>query len=187
MASVEPESDSVARSAIDDQAFFLLKYQQDRIHETELERATNAYELAFFRGLFILNGGSAAAFVTVAAGNLAAARMHPVLTASALVIWIVGLAVAALAGWEAYSAQHAFTRILRTRNTALALRLHGRHDPIVLLSRASDTEASLMSSAARRQRQADDRWDRARRIGSVSTLLFVAGVALAGFALLGSS
>lgn len=160
----------------------IAKYQADRAHELEMDRAAGAYEQAYFKGLFALNGGSAAAFVALQGKDMPLLVSSPRLAWGALACWLLGVIVAYVAGWIAYEAQKKFAAAMRARRHAVALRLYGRHEQAVLGTSPDDTPESLKRVAEARQGDGDDGWTSAILIGLGSVVLFAVGAVLAALA-----
>jgi hypothetical protein len=77
-------------------------YKLHRQHELELNKATLSYEQERFRFLAYLNGGAAAAFVTLLASLWKDVSRPNLFSYVALVLWITGLLIA----WGAWSYAH---------------------------------------------------------------------------------
>jgi hypothetical protein len=85
--------------------FALERYKADREQELELKRATDAYEHAWIKAATTLNGGAAAAFVTLL-GIVWKTGEHPwPMAVSALLCWAVGLLLTSAATNRALQAQ----------------------------------------------------------------------------------
>jgi hypothetical protein len=93
--------------------FALERYKADREHELELNKATAAYEHAWIRAATALNGGAAAAFVTLL-GVVWKTGEHPWPWAvAALLSWAMGLLVISAATNKALQAQVRYADGLR--------------------------------------------------------------------------
>lgn len=57
----------------EDGPFALAKYIADRTHELEVDKVTSRYEIALVQALFVLNGGSATAFLAFLGSNTGSA------------------------------------------------------------------------------------------------------------------
>lgn len=178
MVSPQPDELTPAQREI-----ALAKFQTDRAHELELDRAAGGYEHSHFNGLFALNGGAAAAFVALQGKDVPLLALSPGRAWTALGCWLAGLIVAYVASYLAYEAQKTYSDAMRARRHAIALRLFGRHDDSVLGLDPKDTPASLHSSAVTRLTTANRRWKRATFIGFSSVVLFAIGAILAALAL----
>lgn len=143
-------------------AFIVAKYSSDWANKLELEKATGQFEFAYLRGLLLLNGASATAFVfVVASGFKGVVRHAPTLFAAALGCWLAGLLVAVVAGQVAYRAQRHFAHQLRFRRYALGIGILGENSPPILGTRRGG-ERDRRSYA-----RAGDRSARARQRGLV--------------------
>lgn len=166
-----------------ERAFALIKYQADRAHELEVDKVNGQYEVAFVQGLFILNGGSAVAFITLLASNLNNVVLKAGLwVAIALVTWLIGLVLAMVTALLVYKAQSGFARSLRARRHALALEIYGRNVASVLGLSSNDDITSLAATGEERQTLADHRFEVANVIGVISAGCFVIGAVLASAA-----
>ena len=168
----------------DERQFALIKYQADRAHELELDRTSGQFELAFFRGLFVMNGGAAAAFIAFAA-NVDRVLGAKALVWSALTVWSFGLVAAYIAGAAAYYAQLEFVAAYRARRHAIGVHLLGTAVSPIMETSAPDCPSSLAEAAGKRQQRGDEGWRTAHAIGMISAALFVIGGYLAARAVLG--
>jgi len=168
----------------DERAFAQHKYSADRAHELDLDKAVTAYEHGYFKGLFAINGGSAAAYLALQAKDGRFVTTHAGSVVLALGCWSFGFVFAFIAGWTAYEAQKVYVDALRSRRHALGLKIFGRHDSAVLAINAVDDVDGLMATAAERQSNGDGMWNAAHGIGLISAALFVLGGVFAVRALL---
>lgn len=164
----------------DERAIALAKYQADRAHELEVDKVAGQYEVAFVQGLFVLNGGSSVAFITLLASNL-----NKVVIAAgawvlaALIAWLVGLVAALVTGWLVYKAQIGYVGSMRAQRHALALALYGPNDPGVIGLSNTAKAGSLATAGSEKQSLADSRFNRANVVGLVSAVCFIVGAIVA--------
>ena len=84
---------------------FLARYAADRTHELELEKVSAQYELGFIQAAGILNGASATVFLSFLGSPVDKLEVNSLLWSASLVVWLLGLIVAVVAGTVAYIAQ----------------------------------------------------------------------------------
>ena len=175
----------------DEQDFLRLKYAHDREHELKLNRATAAYEQATLRVLLALNGGSAAAFITLF-GVLAEADGAPGQTATLVAIspWGAGLICAGVAAMNGRKMQGLYAAAYRHRRTAIerAMIRTRRSAPLARLTPDEDDAvidrelSALCAKADEKRQEASASLATSERLASISLLLFVVGLAAAALA-----
>jgi hypothetical protein len=99
------------------------KYQADRTHELELDKAAARYEIAFINAVVILNGAA----ITVVVANLDKLKFagRP-FGAMGFWAWLAGLCFGLAAGIAAYSGQKHYAGRFRNRRHVIGLELLGR-------------------------------------------------------------
>jgi len=165
------------------EAFKLIKYQLDREHELELERASVHYEIGFLQAIFFLNGGSATVFLSVVGSQVKRVySSHPGTLVFAMFFWIAGLLVAIIAGYRAYEAQKTFVSEMRARRHMSALRISS--DPETVGLNPGETFEHFREQARRRTLLGNAQWLEAVKIGAVSVACFSIGVVCAAIAVI---
>lgn len=108
---------SLAERAADasEGTFQLEWYKLHRQHELELNKATLSYEHERLRILAYLNGGAAAAFVTLLGSIWKDSTRPNIVSFAALALWIGGLVVAWHAWKHAHNGQSAYTQAYHKR------------------------------------------------------------------------
>lgn len=160
------------------------RYEADRAHELALDVASAGFEIAFLQNTFLLNGGSATAFLAFVSSTFGSARRAVVIwEAGALIAWIIGLVIAATAGILAYKAQKSFLRASRARRVGFFLREFPTAAGLLELLPGDDTAAVALRHGTV-QATAKMLWRLAGVAGLTSIGLFVTGIVLAAIALL---
>lgn len=101
--------------------FEAIKYGYDREHELELNKFTHNLEVEQLKLLILLNGGAATALLAFADGPVAANAVAWLLLP--VLLWLIGLVVAAWATLTMREAQSAFSKFYRHRRNATEWRL----------------------------------------------------------------
>ncbi len=131
-------------------------YTAIRAHEVMLNEATAAQERSVIAPLLTLNGGAAAAFLTLlgAKGSLSFDLTWARL---AIVAWTVGLLLAALAGWAAAARQTSLNKAHRLMREQVELTVFGSLAELVALPEPNEGRPVARENA----REAAGRWARA--------------------------
>jgi hypothetical protein len=107
----------------EDTKAFLARYTADRAHELELEKVSAQYELRFIQAAGILNGASATVFLSFLGSTIDKLEMSSALWIASVLIWLLGLIGAVVAGASAYKSQEKFVDSRRSRRNAAGLRV----------------------------------------------------------------
>lgn len=176
------EEDSGRESLVEQ--FGVARYEADRAHELALDVASAGFEVAFFQNAFLLNGGSATAFLAFVSPTLGTIpRSVALLEGFAMGAWILGVVLAAAAGILAYKAQRAFLRAARAKR-------HGRmvkdFPATRHLWKLADNEdaASLAEAGGQAESSAEVFWRLSIAAMVLTVGAFVVGIGLAGAALI---
>jgi hypothetical protein len=144
--------------------FLVAKYNADRAHELELDKAAGRYEIAFMNAVVILNGAA----ITVVVANLEKLKfsMHPLGTVG-FWAWLSGLCFGLLAGLVAYNSQKHYAGGFRNRRHVIGLALLGRPDnhEILLGILPKETLDSVDRKAKEHHAQAEYLWRVATGLG----------------------
>lgn len=160
--------------------FTLEKYKLDRQHELELNRATAAYEHATLRTLMVLNGGAAAAFLTLL-GAVWSSGPRPsfAFVVLAILAWSLGMMVTALATKQAYEGQQGYSKAYRLRRQAEELRRLGEEAISRLGLEAEASTERLNHKASKVRGKAGSRITRAFGWINGAIVFFFLGLAFA--------
>lgn len=106
-------------------SFQLLKYELDRTHELELNKFSYGLEIERLKILQLLNGGAFTALIAFFDKEMLRAGddMPPIFLSVAVVAWLGGLGIAALATQRALDAQSKFAAAYHTRRRATEWRV----------------------------------------------------------------
>ena len=150
-------------------------YRSVPTHEVVLNEATAAQERAVHAPLLTLNGGAAAAFVTLL-GAKGPVSLHLAWASAAVVAWMVGLLLASGAGWAAAKRQSRINKAHRLLREELELALFPGLADLVVVPESTEGRASERGKA----RKEADRWaSRHTALWLLSTVVFGVGAVLA--------
>lgn len=156
-----------------DHAFLIARYNADRAHELELDKASGQYELAFFQAGAILNGASATVFLSFLGSTLTKFELRSGFLIASFLLWIAGLAVALWGGNLSYEAQKEFVSARRNRRHATGARAMGHARYARLLGvHIEETFEVLFKRAEETQKRAQKRLNTAQRFGLASMFIF---------------
>lgn len=168
-----------------EETLFQATYIADRAHELEMQKFSGQLEFELLKGLFILHGGAAVAFVTylkVAGGQSSAPRTPVEL---GLLAWLVGVFITGAAALNAYRGQRSFIDDVRLRRLSLTMRRLGRNAPEILGTLPEDTTEGLATRARAAQQTGTRTWQQAERLALISLGVFVLGAACAAWVVIG--
>lgn len=150
-------------------------YRSVRAHEVMLNEATAAQERSVLAPLLTLNGGAAAAFVTLL-GAKGPVALDLAWARAAVVVWMVGLLLAAFAGWAAAARQSALNRAHRLMREEVELALFPDIAEVVVVPEPAGGRPTARGSA----RKGAKLWGRAHLVLWLSSAgAFVGGGVLA--------
>jgi hypothetical protein len=158
-------------------------YKAVRAHEVMLNQAVSAFEHAVYTRLAALNGGAAAAFVTLLGtllkpdGTKTVQPVNKPLAFAAVATWLLGLAVATLTAVYGFRRQRAINKGYRIMREEVEYAVEPDLAGIVRV-----TEARVENHRAVRgqcQTEADDDSMSFRDTSIISMCLFLAGAILA--------
>ena len=149
-------------------------YKALRAHELELNRATAAFEHAALRHTTLLNGGALVAFLTLL-GAIWKDDNVPSLeqVGLAILLWSVGLFMAALATVFAYRSQRMFSIRARKKREAFEVETKGN----------LETTQELVCKLLQLLKDAKAHQKNAERMALASLLFFLLGVIAALYAI----
>jgi len=155
----------------------LERFKHGLASELELLRATAAFEHVALKALYLLNGGGLVVFLALYGAITTSARdevtMAHDLAFSAMVAWVVGLVIAAIATGLSYGSQYGFLKSRRRRLDADKAEEDGESQA----AGEKAVEAKCWDQKAKRLRCC------ATVLWMVSIIAFLLGVALAWFSI----
>lgn len=153
------QTQNVGRASVDRD---IEVYKAVRAHEVMLNQAASAFEHAVIARLVALNGGAAAAFLTLlgALSKSSGPRSYqPWFAGGAVVVWSVGLLIASLAARYGFKRQQKLNEAFRIMREEIETKVSPELAQIVkvLPERASDGDKSADDRRQSRRKEAGQR------------------------------